>query len=132
MQVISQIECQVLPTTKLVVKGEDGKTAEYTLVLDYCAIAKAEEILKRDLSVILNWRGLSGPDLSVICYSSFDRYHPEVTLRQVRQWLAPSQNDQLFSMLFEAAYPGVLAKMIEAAKELPAGESPNVEAAAIA
>jgi hypothetical protein len=146
MEPISQLEFNVLPVAKI--KIEDGN--EYQLVLDYNAIAKAEPLLsiapeikdekgkvlspahKRDLSVRFDWAGLTGPDLSVICWAAFDRFHPEITLRQVRQMLAPAQNSQLFEMLFESAYPGVLAKLVEAASELAKGEpiSPNVDAVA--
>jgi hypothetical protein len=130
MESITQLEAQVLPITKIVIR--DGKkTTEYQLVLDYNAIAKAQELIKRDLSQVINWKDLSGSDLSTVCFAAFDRFHPEVTLREVRQWLAPAQNNQLFEMLFGAAYPGVLERLIEAAKDAPEGPpSPNAKAAA--
>jgi hypothetical protein len=148
MNTVTQLEAHVLPVTKIVIK--DGAT--YQLVLDYNAIAKAEPLLSkvpeiknektgkivfplhtRDLAKIFDWQNLTGPDLSVIAWAAFDRFHPEVTLRQARQWLAPADNDKLFAMLFEAAYPGVLEELVKAQQDkVIEGESPNAPAVASA
>ena len=68
---ISQLEVNVLPIAKVKIEG----VGEYQLVLDYCAIAKAEPLLSRieeekdangkvtspertrDLSVRYDWQG---------------------------------------------------------------------------
>lgn len=123
---VTALEAEVLPVTKIVVKdGADQK--EYKLVLDYNAIAKVQshpELSKRrvagkdgveheasrDLSQVLHWAGLTGPDLTLIAWAALDRFHPEVELRTLRQWLAPAQFDQLFVMLVEQCYPGVLER----------------------
>jgi hypothetical protein len=131
---VTRIEANVLPVAKIQVTDGGGAQVEYSLVLDYNAIAKAQEVLGRDLSVLLNWQKLSGPDLSVIAWAAFDRYHPEVTLRQVRQWLAPAQQNDLFSMLFEMTWPGIMADLVRFAEDqaaVPSGEGqPNPPAAA--
>ena len=129
MEVITQLEAQVLPISKVVVKDGD-KSTTYQLVLDYCAIAKAQTEIGKDLSVMSNWKGLSGPELSAVCWAALDRFHPEVTLRELRQWLGPAAHEQLFVMLFNSAYPGVLDKLIGDAKAPDEGERPNVAAAA--
>jgi len=149
----TQLQANVLPVSRITVTDGTGKDTTYELVLDYNSLAKAEPFLSktqeikddqgkiispihtRDLSVRFDWAGLTGPDLSVICWSAFDHFHPEVTLKQVRHWLAPAQNNQLFEMLFESAYPGMLAQLVEAEKELakePGVPSPNEQAAASA
>jgi hypothetical protein len=154
MNTVTQLEAHVLPVTKIEVTDEQGKKTTYQLVLDYNAIAKAEPLLSkvpeirdeagkvitpthpRDLAKISDWMLLTGPDLSVICWAAFDRFNPDVTLRQVRQFLAPAQNDALFAMLFEAAYPGVLEELVKAQQAraaMPEGEtSPNAPAVASA
>jgi hypothetical protein len=147
MQPITQIEAAVLPVLDLVVSG-----VEYELVLDYNAISKAEPLLsktedirndegkvvskshRRNLAHPMDWAQLTSADLIAICWASFDRNHPEVTLRQVGQMLSPAKADDIFAALFELANPGFLAKVqeaAEAAKKSPEGESPNGEAAVV-
>jgi hypothetical protein len=146
----TQLEIQVLPISKLVVKGEDGNTTEYSLVMDFEALAKAEPLLSktqdledkkgkviskshtRDLSSTTDWLHLTSADLSVICWAAFSRYHEDVTLKQVRRWLGPATQNDLFTLLFEASYPGVLEKLVAESKKKKKDEddeSPNVEAA---
>jgi hypothetical protein len=147
----TQLQANVLPVSYVTVTDSTGKATTYQLVLDYNSLAKAEPLLSptqeikdeqgkvispihtRDLSVRFDWANLTGADLSVICWSAFDHFHPEVTLKQVRHWLAPAQNNQLFEMLFESAYPGVLAKLKEAAEEIAKTKNeppiPNEQAA---
>lgn len=119
------LQSAILPITKIVVKSLDeaGKEVqtEYKLVLDYNAIARAEEVIKRDLSKTINWVDLSGPQLSAIVWSALGRYHPKVTLEECRGWLAPAQHGQLFELLIEQCHPGILDRIqlaIEAAKKL--------------
>lgn len=123
---VTALEAEVLPVTRIVVK-DGAEQKEYQLVLDYNAIAKAqahpdlskrrvtgkdgvEHESPRDLSQVLHWAGLTGPDLTLIAWAALDRFHPEVELRTLRQWLAPAQFDQLFVMLVEQCYPGVLER----------------------
>lgn len=161
----SSLEAQILPVTRIIVKGAasvgTNRVAgerEYKLVLDYNAIAKAQahpdlskrqvaskgviQFERRDLSQVLHWVGMTGPDLTIIAYAALDRYHPEVDLRTVRQWLAPAQFDQLFMMLVEQCYPGVLERAQQAMEAMekaagkktkdaasPTGPAPAPEAA---
>lgn len=151
------LETNVLPITRIVVKGAGmngagpgQSAAEYKLVLDYNAIAKAQahpelskrqlasrgviQMERRDLSQILHWAGMTGPDLTIIAWAALDRYHPEVELRTVRQWLAPAQFDQLFLMLVEQCYPGVMERVEQAMqqeeKKTPGAASPKDPASA--
>jgi hypothetical protein len=125
------LQAAVLPITKIVVKSLDdaGKEVakEYKLVLDYNAIARAETVVGRDLSKTVNWMGLTGVQLSAIVWSALGRFHPEVTLEECRSWLAPAQQGQLFELLIEQCYPGILDRIQTAMEEAKAtGESqPN-------
>src|SRR4051812_44315750 len=101
-QLPTSLEVQTLPVVNVDVTDEQGAKTLYRLVLDYNAIAKAQDKINRDLAKTENWFGLSGSDLSVIAWAALDRYHSEVELRTVRQWLAPAQFVQLYLMLIEA------------------------------
>jgi len=131
---ITQLEAAELPVVRINVKNA-GETKEYQLVLDYNAIAKISEVLKKDLSRHENWFGLSGPELSVVAWGAMDRFHPDVDLHKVRGWFSPPMFSALYAMLLEAAYPGIfeafekVQKDEEQAKKL--GESqPNLPVAA--
>jgi hypothetical protein len=128
-QVATELQAAILPITKIVVKGVDGNETTYRLVLDYNAIAKAEGVVGRDLSRTENWVKLSGAQLSAIVWSALDKYHKEVTLEECRSWLAPAQQGQLFEMLIEQCYPGILARIEKSMAEIPVGETePNAPA----
>ena len=123
------LEAAILPVTEIRVRGLDGEVTVYKLVLDYNAIARAESVVGRDLSRTENWVKLTGAQLSGIAWAAFGKYHPEVTLEQVRGFLAPAQQGQLFEMLIEQCYPGILARLEKALAEMPVGEpEPNAPA----
>jgi hypothetical protein len=110
LEPIKKLTAAVLPVTIFEVATNDG-VKHYELVLDFNAICKAQDAIGRDLSNPLNWQDLSASDLSAICWAAFDRNHPEVTLREVRSWLAPAQKAELFVMLIEQCYPGILERV---------------------
>lgn len=113
MDKITALKSAVLGVTTLEVHDGDAvKTLQ--LILDYNAIVKAEEAIGRDLSKPKNWVKLSAKDLTTIAWAALDRYHPEITLTEVRRFLVPAQCDQLFQMLMEQCHPGYL-DLVEAA-----------------
>jgi len=144
LEVPTALEANILPVTHLIVKNGAGSTT-YQLVLDYNAIAKAQahpELSKRqvsekgvvrferrDLSQVLHWAGMTGPDLTLVAWAALDRYHTEVELRTLRQWLAPAQFDQLFVMLVEQCYPGIMERVRVAmeAEEKKSTVAPQVQ-----
>jgi len=113
---ITLLEAAELPVVRIVTKNGD-KTTEYQLVLDYNAIAKISDVLKKDLSKHENWYGLSGSDLSVVAWGALDRFHPDVDLHTVRQWFSPPMFARLYGLLLEAAYPGILEAIGKAQQE---------------
>jgi hypothetical protein len=127
---MNHFEAASLSTSTLLVKklGDDKteQTAEYTLVMDFNAVAKAQEHLGRDLSRGSNWNDLTGSEITVVCWCAFDRFYPEVTLREVRQMLTPAQSSVVCDMLLEMCFPGVLQRIADRIKEKQAeGSSPD-------
>jgi hypothetical protein len=121
MEKITSLKADVLSVTKLEVSGK-----EYSLVLDMNAIAKAGEALKLNLADPTNWRGLTAEQLTVICWAALDRFHPDISLRDVRQWLSPVAQNQLFVMLLEQCWPGSVDRINKAIERVHAGETePN-------
>lgn len=100
---------------------------EYVLVLDMNAHAKVLELLDRDLTDVKAWQNLSGADITTICWCAFERFQPDVTLKEVRQLLSPAQMGAVFNLLLELCFPGILERI---AKIKPEGEAkPNADAA---
>jgi hypothetical protein len=127
---ITAFESASLSFTKLQVKRLNAQLEEeeleYTLVLDFNAIAKALQHTGRDLTDIRNWENISGPEVSTVCWCAFNRFHPDVTLEQVREMLSPAQSNAVCDMLLEMCFPGVLAKIAEAVARLKnEGDSAN-------
>jgi hypothetical protein len=126
---ITTLQAAVLPTARIEVTGEDGATAEYRLVMDFNSIAKANDLLGRDFADLRAWQNLNSVDTSALCWCAFNRFHPEVTLDQVRSWLAPAQVWQLYSMLLELCFPGIserIDKAVQAGETQP--NSPDANA----
>ncbi len=117
------LQAALLPVSTIEVKTATG-SKEYSLVLDMNAIAKASEALSLDLTQIDNWRNLNAVQLSAICWAALDRFHGDVTLREVRQWLSPVQHGELFVMLVEQCWPGVLARAQKAIEDNRVGGAP--------
>src|SRR3954466_10711723 len=99
---LTKLKAAVLPVFEVEVNE-----ATYKLVLDMNALAKAGEELKKDLTNIENWMGLTGPELTIIAWAALDRYHPEIQLKEVRSWLGAADKNPLFVYLIETAWPGV-------------------------
>lgn len=83
---------------------------EYTLVADFNAIAKAQEHLGRDFTDISNWQGMTGVDVVTLAWCTLDRFHPDVTLEQVRGMLPPQQTARVWELLVEMCFPGILER----------------------
>lgn len=107
-------------------KDKQEEVVPYDLVMDFNAIAKAQEHLGRDLSDVTQWQNLTGTEVTTIVWCALDRFHPEVTLVEVRQMLTPAQSAQVCNMLLEMCFPGILeriaARLAEMEKEKQAGE----------
>lgn len=127
MSAITALESKILPVTKITVESEAGSRV-FTVVMDFNAIARAEEVTGLDLSRIQNWQGMKPAQITAACWAGLDRYHPEITLREVGQWLAPAQWAQVWLMLFEQCFPGTLERIKQASllKETTQGkDEPN-------
>jgi hypothetical protein len=124
---MNHFEAASLSTSTLLVKklGDDKQeqTIEYTLSLDFNSVAKAQEHLGRDLSVLTNWQNMTGSDTSIVCWCALDRFHPEVTLRQLRQMISPAQSAIVSNMLLEMCFPGILERIRVQLEKKAKGES---------
>jgi hypothetical protein len=103
---LTKLKAAVLPVLEIEVEDKI-----YKLVLDMNALAKASDELNRDFSSFTSWQGLTGPDITVLAWAALDRHHPDVTLREVRQWLGPVDPNQLYVMLIEASWPGITERI---------------------
>jgi hypothetical protein len=118
---ITSLQAAVLPVTTLEVKGKDGQTKTYSLVLDFNALAKAQEAIGKDLSTVQAWLDMWGKitpaEITAICWAALDAYHPEVTIKEVGTWLGPVQKQELFLLLIEQCWPGILERIEKWAEE---------------
>ena len=97
---VNQLDENLLETSK-----------QYKLVFDMNAQAKALEQIKRDLTDISNWQHMSGAEITTVLWCAFERFHPEVTLKEVRQMVPLSQTGAVFNMLLELCFPGILERL---------------------
>lgn len=134
---ISSLEAASLNVCRLTVKKLDENQQEteasFTLVMDGNALAKAFEQCGIDFSQWKNWANLSPVNKYILFCSAFDRFHPEVTLRDVRSWLDGNASSELWVLLFEASFPGLLKRIEEVNAEMAAkGElKPNLQPAPV-
>lgn len=128
---ITALESKILPVTKITVEAHDDVPEKtYDVCLDFNAVIKAEAALGIDIAKAENWQGLKPEQLSAIAWAGLDRYHPEITLREVRQWLAPTQWAELFVMLIEQCHPGMLERVEQArilAEQTPGKDEPKTQ-----
>jgi hypothetical protein len=128
---ISTFESASLSVCTMQVKRlTDDKQEEikdYTLVMDFNAIAKAQEQLGRDLSDITKWQDLSGPEITTVVWCALDRFHFDVTLKEVRQMLTPAQSAVVCNMLLEMCFPGIIERIDARLKELKEEELKKAE-----
>jgi hypothetical protein len=113
----TSLKAAVLPSAKLEVLQEDGSQKDLRLVMDFNALAKANAELGRDFADIKSWQNLNSVDTSTLCWCAFQRFHPDVTLEQVRSWLGPAQIWQLYNMLLELSFPGILERVAKKVAE---------------
>lgn len=118
---VTAFEAASLSVAKITVKDLDNNLnevqKEYKLVLDMNAQAKVLEQIDRDLTDLKNWQNLNGADISTICWCAFERFHPEVTLKDVRRMLSPAQIGAVFNLLLELCFPGILERIEKATAE---------------
>jgi hypothetical protein len=118
---ISSFEAAALGLAKIKVNKLNAdlteQSAEYTLCLDMNAHAKVLEHTGKDLTDPKAWQNLTAKEVVTICWCAFDRFYPEITLREVGQMLSPAQSGAVFTMLLELCFPGILERMEKAQGE---------------
>lgn len=108
---VSLIDSKLLPVTKITVEQPTGEPKVYDCIIDFNAIIKAEEQTGRDFSNFLKWQGMGAKEITALVWAGLDACHPEVTLREVRQWLAPAKWPEVWAVLIEQVHPGMLAAL---------------------
>jgi len=110
MDTVTKLTAAVAKPAYLEVVMQDGKTQTFTLIMDYAAIIKAEQETGRNFADPSQWelKNLTGKDLTALCWAALDCHHPDITLTEVRRWLAPAQQGQLYVMLLEQCFPGTI------------------------
>lgn len=133
MKKVTSFEAASLATGTLIVKkpgpGPDDPEIqeEYTLAMDFKAIAKALEHTGRDLVAFPNWEGMKGPEIYTVCWCAMSRFHPAVSLEAVQEMIPPAHAIHVANMLLELCFPGVteeMAKIREMMKSMKTGEQP--------
>src|SRR6185437_5949046 len=120
MQKITSLQLALKPSATLEIVDESGAVQEHRLVMDFNAIAKANELIGRDFADIASWQKLSALDVTTLCWCALLKHHSEATLEQVRSWINPAEVWQLFNLLLELSFPGILDKLGEKQPNLPA------------
>jgi len=119
MKKITTVEAATLPIVQLKLTRLDSALNEiqesFNLVLDFNAIAMANAHLGRDLVMPESWQNLSSDQITYICWCAVQRFHPDVTLEQVRAMLPPGQIGLVFTSLLEMCFPGIIERMEKAA-----------------
>lgn len=112
---VTSFEAAALSVSKLLVKQLNTQMEEvdreFNLVMDFNAIAKAQELLGKDLVDVKNWQGLTSSETITICWCAMQRFHPEITLDEVRGMLPPAASVEVSNMLLEMAFPGIIERI---------------------
>lgn len=122
---VTEVKVGLLGLARLKVTKVDGElketTDEYKLVLDFNGLFKIRQLIGKDLVLPANWSNLDSTEISTIAWCAFNRFHPEVTLENVREWISPAEFGALYSMLLEMCFPGIterMSKAMESGKDL--------------
>lgn len=115
----------VTPKLKIVVLAEDGTEKNWTLCLDYRALARVEESTGLDLKKPDDWDKIkSGGTFPRIVWACLNRYSPDVTLDEVLDNLNPQAHAILWNKLYDFNFPG-LREAVAAFRAKKKAESPN-------
>jgi hypothetical protein len=113
------------------------REAEYTLVMDMNAFARGLEVLQLDLTDPGSWQGLSSVQIAKILWCSLHRFHPQVTIDEALGFVPMQHSAQLWMMLIEMVFPGVVEEIAKKVREkqdqegqqLAGEKQPNADAA---
>ncbi len=114
----------------LEVETETG-IQKYKLVLDFNAIARAQEELGKDFALFASWlQGMTSLDTVKLCYFALHRHHPEITWEEACSWFSPGHIAPLNNLLIELAFPGTLEQIKKSLEGKSKGEDKDAPAAA--
>lgn len=119
MKTVPAVKSAALSVAHLDVTNLDKELQEtsvrYTLVMDFNALAIAQDLLHRDFASFDSWRVKDGDsfrildsqEVTTLAWCAMQRFHPEVTLKELRECIPPGEHVPLYSMLLEMCFPGV-------------------------
>lgn len=109
----------------------DAGIKKYKLVLDFNAIARAQEELDKDFSITRTWfNEMTSLDTVKLCWHALKRYHPEITFDEVGSWFSPEHIAPLNNLLLELAFPGTLERIKKVIEKKSQGEDQDAPAEA--
>lgn len=116
----SSFEAASLSYGELVVRRLAGtppdiseEVLDFTMVLDFHAMARALEEIGKDLTDIRNWQSLSGVEIITVAWCALARFHPAITLADFRGMIPPAQTYELGLLLEEMCFPGITERVAE-------------------
>ncbi len=128
----STVSCAKFKVKKLEkVDGEPKELdQEFILVLDMKAMAITREKTGIDFLDLDKWFGAEPRHIGTLLWSSFRRFHPEVTEEEASDMVLAETYWHVRKMLMDLCFPGLFDTLVEAkmkefaakASEKPAGE----------
>lgn len=109
----------------------DAGIKNYKLVLDFNAIARAQEELGKDFALFASWvHGMTSRETVKLCYFALQRYHPEITWEEVGSWFSAEHIAPLNNLLIDLAFPGTLDRIKKSLEDKSKGEGQDAPAVA--
>jgi hypothetical protein len=112
------------------VETESG-IKQYKLVLDFNAIARAQEELGKDFALFASWvHGMTSRETVKLCHFALSKYHPDIRWEEVCSWFSPEHIAPLNNLLIELAFPGTLDRINKSLEDKAKGEGQDAPAVA--
>lgn len=127
--VSKELKNAVLDHYTLIIDAEDGSEPRtMKLTYGYGALARIEEATGLDLKKIDDWQKISsGKHFPAIVWGGLKKFHPEVSLDEVIDFLNPAAQRLLSDEIFFLMFPG-MKEVIEKQKATGATADPNQQA----
>ena len=126
----TSLQKALVPFANLEVETDAG-IKKYKLVLDFNAIARAQEELGKDFALFTSWaQGMTSLETVKLCYYALKRHHPDITWKELGSWFSPEHIAPLSNLLFDLAFPGTLDRIKKSLEDKSKGEDQDAPAVA--
>jgi hypothetical protein len=120
----------LVPFANLEVEADAG-IKKYKLVLDFNAIARAQEELGKDFALFASWvQGMTSLETVKLCFFALNRYHPDITWDEVGSWFSAADIAPLNNLLIDLAFPGTLDRIKKSLEDKSKGEDQDAPSVA--